>query len=92
MIEKCNRLIYGLEMISRAGEPVKSCIVLTQKRFWKHPVGGQRMRRRISCVRKTAGRLFPGLIASSVSIVTKCINTPCSASGKLCSLHRLHSL
>jgi hypothetical protein len=50
MIEKCNKLICGLEMISRAGEPVTAYIILTQTRFWKHPVGGQQMRRRISCV------------------------------------------
>ena len=50
MIEKCNRLICGLQMISRAGDVVTAYIILTQKRFWKHPFGGQRMRRRISCV------------------------------------------
>jgi len=44
------------------------------------------------CVRKTSGRLFPGLIVSSVGIVTKGINTPCSANRKLISLHSLHCL
>jgi len=50
MIEKCNRLLCGLEIIPRAGEPVKPYIILTRKRSWKHPVGGQRKRIRISCV------------------------------------------
>jgi hypothetical protein len=49
MTQKCNRLIRvrRLQMISRAGEPVKTYIILTQKRLWKHSVGGQRKRRRI---------------------------------------------
>jgi hypothetical protein len=50
MIEKCKRLIYGLEMTSRVGEPVTAYIIFTQKRFWKHPVGGQRTRQRITYV------------------------------------------
>jgi hypothetical protein len=50
MIEKYNRLICGLEIISRAGEPVKPYIILTRKRSSKHPVGGQHKRIRISYV------------------------------------------